>query len=179
VPQLAAVGGFQNLSPGRNVQLIPYGTFTNAELRRAGSGDFVPARDAQGGADAKLVVADRVTFDFTINPDFSQVEADDPQVTLNPPYEVYFPEKRPFFLENAGFFQTLEPLFFSRRIVSPRWGTRVTGKLGGWNVGSLVREDRLPETVGQADRAYVGVFRLQRELGRESAAGALVTTRQT
>ena len=56
-----------------------------------------------------------MTLDLTANPDFSHVEMDDPQVTINQRYEVYFPEKRPFFLENAGTFQTPERLFFSRR----------------------------------------------------------------
>ena len=88
-----------------------------------------------------------------------------------------FPEKRPFFLENAGTFQTPETLFFSRRIISPRWGTRVTGKAGRWMVGSLVAEDRLPNDDGTAEDALVGVLRLQREMGRESTVGALVTTR--
>ena len=59
---------------------------------------------------------DAVTLDLTANPDFSQVESDEPQVTVNQRFEVFFPEKRPFFIENAGFFQTPVNLFFSRRL---------------------------------------------------------------
>ena len=56
--------------------------------------------------DMKLVPRDAVTLDFTINPDFSQVESDEPQVTVNQRFEVFFPEKRPFFLENSDFFNS-------------------------------------------------------------------------
>ena len=64
---------------------------------------------------------DSLTFDVTLNPDFSQVESDDPQVTINQRFAVLFPEKRPFFIENAGFFQTPVDLFFSRQIADPQF----------------------------------------------------------
>ena len=67
------------------------------------------------------------------------MESDSPQVTVNQRYEVFFPEKRPFFIENADYFQTPENLFFSRRIVDPQFGVRVTGKLGRWGVGDAGR----------------------------------------
>ena len=86
----------------------------------------------------KLVAARLpLTLDFTVNPDFSQVESDEPQVTVNHRFEVFFPEKRPFFLENAGFFATPINLFFSRRILDPQFGARMTGKLGRWAPGAL------------------------------------------
>ena len=179
VPQLAPVQGFGDVTPGRNVLLIPYGAFTDASFLDRSQEQHRVDRDARAGLDVKVVAWDRLTFDFTANPDFSHVETDDPQVTINQRYEVYFPEKRPFFLENAGTFQTPETLFFSRRIVNPRWGTRLTGKAGRWMVGALVAEDRLPNDEGTAEDALVGVLRLQREMGRESAVGALVTTRDT
>jgi hypothetical protein len=179
VPQLAPVQGFEGVTPGRNVRVIPYGAFTDASFLDRSREQQRSDRDARGGLDAKVVGWDRFTFDLTANPDFSHVETDDPQVTINQRYEVYFPEKRPFFVENAGTFQTPETLFFSRRIISPRWGTRVTGKAGRWMVGSLVAEDRLPNDGRPTEDAVVGVVRLQREMGRESTVGALVTTRDT
>lgn len=176
VPQLTTVAGFEGVRPGRNVQMIPYGAFADASFLDSATQQPRSDRDARGGLDLKVVGWDRFTFDVTANPDFSHVETDDPQVTINQRYEVYFPEKRPFFLENASTFQTPETLFFSRRIVSPRWGTRVTGKAGRWIVGSLVAQDRLG-TGEPAGEALVGVARLQREVGRESTVGALVTSR--
>jgi hypothetical protein len=159
--------------------VIPYGAATAASLLDTPRTDYHAVRDARAGADAKVVWRDRVTFDVTANPDFSQVETDDPQVTINQRYEVFFPEKRPFFLENAALFQTHETLFFSRRIVSPRWGARVTGKAGGWNIGSLFSEDRVTRQGSAVADALVGAVRLQREVGRESAVGMLLTTRNT
>jgi len=125
--------------------------------------------------------------------DFSQVESDDPQVTINQRYEVYFPEKRPFFIENAGFFETpinaagfFEPavsLFFTRRIVEPQFGARVTGKVGPWVIGGLASDDRAPSRAvspsgsSQDGRAGIVVARVKREFAGQSSAGALVTSR--
>jgi hypothetical protein len=176
VPQLAALQISRTPTPGRNLQLIPYGAFTDAAfLDPLRTRQY--ARDARAGVDGKVVWHDRVALDVTVNPDFSHVETDDPQVTINQRYEVYFPEKRPFFLENAGTFQTPETLFFSRRLVSPRWGARLTGKIGRWNVGALAADDRVPADGPAESEARVGIVRLQREIGRESTIGALATTR--
>ena len=98
----------------------------------------------------KLVPRDAVTLDFTINPDFSQVESDEPQVTVNQRFEVFFPEKRPFFLENADFFASPITLFFSRRLGDPQFGARMTGKYGKWATGALVMDDRAPGRMADA-----------------------------
>src|SRR5207248_4049143 len=103
------------------------------------------AGDQRLGVDAKLVVRDALTLDATINPDFSQVETDDPQVTVNERFEVFFPEKRPFFIENSGYFQTPVNLFFSRRIVDPGAGLRLSGKAGRWALGAIAINDRRSE----------------------------------
>ena len=95
---------------------------------------YVDNFEHRGGLDAKFVVRDALTFDVTLNPDFSQVESDDPQVTINQRYAVFFPEKRPFFIENAGLFATPINLFFSRQIANPQFGGRMTGKVGKWTL---------------------------------------------
>ncbi|MGA2771970.1 MAG: hypothetical protein ABSG26_14245 [Bryobacteraceae bacterium] len=95
-----------------------------------------------------------------------------------------FPEKRPFFLENNSFFVTPENLFFSRRTVDPEFGARLTGKLGRWNIGLLGIDKRAPgETTdpgdpNQGDHAVIGVVRAQREFGKQSNAGFLLTDRE-
>jgi Domain of unknown function (DUF5916)/AMIN domain len=180
--QLGTLTGIEQVSPTRNVQLIPYGAFTRARLLGSG-GSYATSNDSEGGLDAKMVVRNALTFDATLNPDFSQVESDDPQVTINQRYEVFFPEKRPFFLENAGFFQTPINLFFSRRIVAPEFGGRLTGKMGSWALGVLATDDEAagrqlpPGDPLRGSRAVNGAFRLQRELGRQSTVGVLATTR--
>ncbi len=121
---------------------------------------------------------DSLTLDVAINPDFSQVESNDPQVTVNQRFEVQFPEKRPFFLEEQQSLSTPETLFFSRRIVDPEFGARLTGKLGRWNLGALAMDDREPgRNSPNGGRAAIGVLRVQRDFGKRSNVGALFTER--
>ena len=186
VPQLGAVTGLSGISPGRNLQLIPYASFGHAHFldTPAGGPLFRSTNDTRIGLDAKAVIHDSLTVDPAVNPDFSQVESDDPQVTVNQRFEVFFPEKRPFFLDNAGYFTTPENLFFSRRITDPEFGARLSGKLGHWNLGVLAADDRAPGHLEDPSnpldqqRARIGVGRLQREFAKESSAGVLVTDRE-
>ena len=178
----------ENISPGHNFQLIPYGifrSFRDIDLRDLDHPTFTQ-RDAFGqiGLDAKAVVKDKFVLDATANPDFSQIESDDPQVTVNQRFEVQFPEKRPFFLENSYYFQTPIPLLFTRRIVDPQWGARLTGKDGPWAVGMLVADDASPGTqVAPGDplfgqHAYFAVGRVSRDLGNQSWLGVMFTDRE-
>ena len=183
VPQFGVLEQLRDISPGRNVQAIPYGAFTGARFLDTEVPAFRRASDRRLGLDLKTVVRDAVTLDGTVNPDFSQVESDEPQVTINERFEVFFPEKRPFFIENAGYFQTPVNLFFSRRITDPGAGARVTTKAGRWALGTIGMNDRAPEEfVGSGltrePSAGIGVVRAQREIGRESAVGLLVSDRQ-
>ena len=180
--QLGELKGLETVSPGRNVQLIPYGTFTHARTLDPTAPRLDMLNQGRVGLDAKAaVLGNALALDATINPDFSQVESDDPQVTINQRYEVYFPEKRPFFLENASFFQTPINLFFSRRIVDPEFGARLTGKLGQWDLGLLASDDRAPGeqfALGHpvpGSRAADGIFSLHREFGNQSTIGLLAT----
>jgi len=186
--QFAPLGGIENVSPGRNMQFIPYGILaSNHFLNQPNPPDlttppaFLNDFEHRAGLDAKFVLKDSLTFDVTLNPDFSQVESDDPQVTVNQRFAVFFPEKRPFFIENAGFFMTPINLFFSRQIADPQFGSRMTGKLGKWTLGALVIDDRQPGlgyTSGSYDtRAVDGVVRVTREFGNQSYIGAFFSSR--
>jgi hypothetical protein len=182
--QFAPVGGLENVSPGRNIQLIPYGLLANDHFLNQPSGGlpgFVDKFEHRAGLDAKFVARDSLTFDVTLNPDFSQVESDDPQVTINQRFAVFFPEKRPFFIENAGFFMTPVNLFFPRQIADPQFGSRMTGKLGKWTLGALIIDDRQPGqrfTSGPYNtRAADGVVRITREFGKQSYIGGFFSSR--
>jgi hypothetical protein len=185
--QLGTMDGLENISPGHNLQLIPYFAFGHSHfLDQPENGDpsFRTKTDPRAGLDAKAVIHDSLTLDVTLNPDFAQVESDDPQVTVNQRFEVRFPEKRPFFLENAGYFTSPETLFFSRRIVDPEFGARLTGKLGRWNLGFLGIDDRAAgsdlaeDDPAHNDRAVIGVARVQREFGTQSNVGFFLTDRE-
>jgi hypothetical protein len=186
-PQLGTATGLEGISPGRNLQLVPYAAFGRSHFLDnpdPGVPSFRSKTDFRAGLDAKAVIRDSLTLDLTLNPDFSQVESDDPQVTVNQRFEVYFPEKRPFFLENSAYFSTPENLFFSRRIVDPEFGARLTGKLGRWNLGLLTADDRAPGAAAESGapqrgkRAAIGVARVQREFGKQSNIGMFLSGRE-
>ncbi len=181
--QFAKMEGMEKISPGRNMQIIPYGFFARARFLDPAIPQLKTDNDIRAGVDAKMVLKDTITLDFTVNPDFSQVESDEPQVTINQRFENFFPEKRPFFLENSGYFQTPENLFFSRRIIDPQFGVRLTGKVKGWEVAGLAIDDRAAGQFFDEDdplrneRAAVGVIRLQKPLRNQSSVGFIATSR--
>ncbi len=180
--------GLEKISPGRNLQLIPYGifrSFKEVDLTDPNN-PFYSQRSAfgQAGLDAKVVLKDKFVLDLTANPDFSQIESDQPQVTVNQRFEVFFPEKRPFFEENANYFQTPINLAFTRRIVDPKWGVRLTGKNGPWGVGALVAETDSPsEQVSTTNplfdhHALFAISRVSYDLGAQSHVAAMYADRE-
>ncbi len=179
--------GLRDISPGRNVQLLPYGSFRSfraIDQRDPARPRFVDDHGASdAGLDAKVVLKDRLVADIAINPDFSQVESDEPQVTTNQRFEVFFPEKRPFFLENANFFQTPMNLVFTRRIADPQFGGRMTGKAGRFTIGALVADDESPgkrvpdDHPTSGKRAGFSILRVSRDVFRQSSVGMIVTNR--
>jgi hypothetical protein len=185
--QTARLDGLENISPGRNIQFIPYGilrSFHELDQRDPSAPTFINRKAAgQFGLDSKIVFKDSLVVDVTVNPDFSQVESDDPQVTVNQRFEVFFPEKRPFFLENANYFQTPINLVFTRRIINPKFGVRLTGKVGHYGIGVLLANDESPgKIVSQADplfnnKAYIGIARITRDIFKQSSIGFIYTQR--
>jgi hypothetical protein len=185
--QMARLEGISNVTRGRGVQLIPYASyraFRALDQRDRARPHYVrDAVDPNIGADAKLIVRDSLVFDATVNPDFSQVESDAPQITANQRFEVFFPEKRPFFLENAGFLQTPINLMFTRRIADPQAGGKLTGRAGAWSLGTLITDDEAPgKRVAESDpasgsRAWIGAARASRNLFGQSSVGAIFTHR--
>ena len=175
--QMATMTGLEHISPGRNLQFIPYAAFTGSRYLDEGAPAFGTRREGRGGLDAKMIVNDALTVDLTVNPDFSQVESDEPQATINQRFEVFFPEKRPFFIENASMFTTPEQLFFSRRVADPRAGARLTGKAGKWTLAGLVMDDRARGERYEASDplhgqgATVAVARVQRDIRGKSNIG--------
>src|SRR4030081_1093055 len=146
--QAATATGVDQVSPSRNIQLIPYGlvrSFRDIDQRDPNHPLFENrSLKPDVGLDAKFVLHDSFVLDATVNPDFSQIESDQPQITVNQRFEVFFPEKRPFFLENSNYFILPINLVFTRRIVHPEFGLRLTGKSGPWAVGVLATDDRAP-----------------------------------
>jgi len=183
--QEAEMRGLEGISPGRNFQLNPYGYFSSRSFLDPEVPQFT--RDLFGarlGLDAKWVVASNLTLDATVNPDFSQVESDQPQITVNRRFEVFFPEKRPFFMENSNYFDTPVQVVFTRRIADPQFGVKLTGKTGPYTLAALAADDRSPgEMVAPGDpsfghRAFFNVLRLSRDIRRQSNFGVIWTDRE-
>lgn len=179
IPQFGTVNAPVHNRARHDFSIIPYGFLSRQTYLPEGTSVLRRANELRAGADVKIGFGGKLTLDLTANPDFSQIESDEPQVTVNQRYENFFPEKRPFFLENATLFQTPERIFFSRRIIDPEFGARLSGKVGSWTIGVLAIDDRAALRSGEADsRAMIGVARVQREFGRESSVGFLLTSRR-
>ncbi len=183
--QEGTLQGIQGVTGSHNVQVDPYVLGQNQHTldTRDPSNPYFSTRNAEmtGGGEAKAIWRDSVVFDLTVNPDFSDVESDQPQFTVDQRYPVFFPELRPFFLENASYFATPLTLLYTRNIVRPDWGARVTGKLAHTNLGFLAVDDREPgETVPVGDPLYSSkalfyVGRVSEDLGKGSNVGLMYT----
>lgn len=183
--QAATLTGLEGISPGRNLQFIPYGllnSFRDLDTRDPSDPHFENrAIGGTFGLDSKIILNDSLVLDLTANPDFSQVESEEPQVTVNQRFAVYFPEKRPFFIENADYFRTPLDLFFTRQIANPSYGARLTGKAGDYSMGVLTADDRAPGlTVAPSDplagsRQYFTLARVSRDIFKQSSIGAIYT----
>ena len=185
--QAAQLTGIRDVSPGNNYQLIPFffAREVDALDRTAFGGPrFDQYSEQEVGLDAKFVFNDSWALDLTLNPDFSQIESDEPQVTVNERFEVQFPERRPFFIENADFFATDSPLVFTRRIVDPEGGIRLTGRSGEYGFGGILINDAAPGLNRDADdplrgeKAEIAIIRGFRDLGDQDRIGFLATERQ-
>jgi hypothetical protein len=193
--QEALITGVESVSPSHNMQFNPYGYLSGFHTLddRDPIQPVFDNRDLQGkvGLDSKFVFRDSLVLDTTINPDFSEIESEQPQNTVNQRFEVFFPEKRPFFLENSNFFSdsnigvySTSRLLFTRRIIEPSFGARLTGKQGPWNLGFFVADDRSPGlevsdySPLSGTRAYFAVGRVSHDIGDQSSVGAIFVDRE-
>ncbi len=182
--------GLTGLAQSAQLQIKPFVIGDVSEDPRL---EADPITDGDGGLDLKWGVTRSLALDLTWNTDFAEVEVDEQQTNLTR-FSLYFPEKRDFFLENAGIFDFGPPhresfrppvlkAFFSRRVglddgrqVPIDWGARLTGRLGGWNIGVLrVATAGIDRDGGNLPANAFTVARLKRNLGRRSTIGAIVT----
>ena len=184
--------GLEGLPSAGHLIVAPYVTATE-EGRRVDGNDlssrFVnhPVR-GDAGLDVKWLPNANTAVDGTINPDFSQVESDVAQISVNSRFALFYPEKRPFFLEGLDLFSTPIQAVYTRTITSPRWGLRGTGKIDSTNYTLLVTEDRGGGTVtvpGAQSSTFVdqdfssiaGIGRVRKDFGR-SYVSFLATDRE-
>jgi len=214
--QTGHITGLENISTTRQLEIIPSITLSQSSRRvrsvppsqlvpnAIDSGRFVD-EDVKGelGLTAKFSLTPTTTLDFAINPDFAQVEADATVITANQRFPIFYPEKRPFFLERIDVFQTRMNVVNTRAIVDPDVAAKFTGKRGRNTFGILYASDNAPGNYSLDERenlrdcqkrrladssivcnierfvdknADIGVFRLKRDIGKENNLGFFATT---
>jgi hypothetical protein len=188
VCQMSKLTGFRGITPGRNVELSPTVTSQRTDARpNLGSPLANGSFDTQPGLTAKWGMTPNLTLNAAINPDFSQVEADSPQLDINNQFALFFNEKRPFFLEGADLFETPFPIVYTRTIASPDVGVKLTGKEGHHAGGIFVAQDAktnllIPSSQNSSlttldEKNIAAVLRYRYDVGKRSNVGALFTTR--
>ena len=185
--QMGIIEGMTDISTSRNLEILP--TFTAIQF---GSIDpTVPEfatkdADPDAGVNVKYGLTSDLTADLAINPDFSQIESDQPQIEVNQRFPLFFRELRPFFIEGAEIFEIRAPVTFvhTRTIVDPDYGAKLSGQVGRLAFGILTANDRAPGRVDSADdpafdrSAQTFIARARYELYAESNLGAIFTDRE-
>lgn len=175
--QSGTLTGLTGLHRGLVLDLNPFTTTHADGARDSTSGhwhyDVTPAV----GGTVRWGITSNLTLDATANPDFSQVEADVSQVTVNERFAVYYPEKRPFFLEGIDQFNTPNTLIYTRSIVHPVAGAKLTGKIGHLNVGVISAVDGKSASLSGTENPIFNIVRLRGDLGGQSTAGLTYTDR--
>lgn len=190
--QMPVFVGFAGITPGRNIEIAP--TLTTQRTDELADTDDLesPWHDGsfktEAGVSARWGITPNLSLNVALNPDFSQVEADSAQLATNTRYALFFPEKRPFFLEGADIFSTPLTAVYTRTVADPRWGAKVSGKAGPQAFGVFVARDRatnllFPSNAGSDLDTYEksntsGVFRYRRDIGESSAVGVIATSRE-
>jgi hypothetical protein len=201
--QAGLVTGFADIASGRALEIIPSLTLSETGRRVPVLPPGISQSDVTGrlvnqpvafdtGLTMKFGLTSNITLDLALNPDFAQVEADQPVVTANQRFPLFFEEKRPFFLEGIDIFQTPLKVVHTRTIVDPDIALKLSGKRQRNTFGLLLATDNAPGNFSEEElanpilrpdierfidrKAYIGVLRLKRDFGQESNLGLIATS---
>jgi hypothetical protein len=181
--------GFEGITPGNNLEVVPALVMTQSDARPGGYGTPMEQGEleVEPSLDVRWGVTPNVMLNGTLNPDFSQVEADSAQLAVNTTFALFYPEKRPFFLEGADIFQSQFDVVYTRNIAEPDYGLKVSGKSGAHAFGAFAADDQVlnlifPGSQGSDFGTFAiptqnQVARYRRDMGNGSTLGALVTHR--
>jgi hypothetical protein len=183
------ISGLQGMTTGLNIEIDPTLTAIRTDEREDFPAGPLVAGDEKydPGVTFRWGITPNLILNAAANPDFSQVEADVAQLDVNTKFALYYPEKRPFFLEGADFFLTPVEAVFTRTVADPDGGLKLTGKLGKSAVGFFAAFDRINNLIFPSNQGSTstsldqdvtsGVLRYRRDLGRNSTIGLLYTGR--
>jgi hypothetical protein len=188
--QAEKIIGFVGAAPGKSIELDPtlYSIYTQERDDFPG-GDFIEKeKKLDPGLTARWGFTPNLTLSATVNPDFSNVEADIPQLDINTRFAIYYPEKRPFFLEGASIFSTLFRAVHTRALADPDWGIKITGKEGKHAIGFFSVQDHITNLLipgSQGSRStsidmdtWGSALRYRLDVGKSSTMGILATDRE-
>lgn len=202
--QAGRLTGFENIATERTLEVIPTFAISETGKRvRASSIETNPnlidpgrwlnqSAKPEPGFSAKIRVTPGVSLDAAVNPDFGEVEADQPQITANQRFPLFFEEKRPFFLEGIDLFRTPIQAVHTRTIIDPDAAMKLSGKRGRTNFGLMLASDNAPGNFSEEERsdpvlrpsiekflgknARSGVLRIKRDVGNQSSIGMIATS---
>ena len=189
--QISKLNGLSGITPGRNLEIDPTVTSQRTDEReedfpagKVESGDF----DFEPGVTARWGMTPNLTLNAALNPDFSQIEADVAQLDVNTQFALFFPEKRPLFLEGADFFTTPLTAVYTRTVADPQWALKLSGKEGRNALGFFVARDRITNLIIPGSQGSdltsldennsSGVLRYRFDIGKSSTIGALWAGRE-
>lgn len=162
----------QGLDRGLVLDFNPVLTSSATGIEKDGKWEHDPSRPELGG-NIRWGLTSNLTMNGTVNPDFSQVESDAGQSQYDPRNAVFFPEKRPFFLEGSDNFETPNRLIYTRRIVSPHAATKFTGKVSGTELAFLSAVDS--DFSQNGHKPIFNILRIKKDIGGESTIGMAYT----
>ncbi|MFC2171760.1 DUF5916 domain-containing protein [Acidobacteriota bacterium] len=188
--QAMKIKGFAGASPGKNLEIAPTLTAVRTDTKPdMPHGRFVAQKeDLDAGLTARWGLTPNLTLHGTINPDFSQVEADARQLDINQPFALFFPEKRPFFTEGSDFYIMRFTAVYTRTLRDPSWGIKLSGKEGANTIGAFLVRDDVTNLIFPGSQSSLStsmpidsmatVVRYKRDIGNKYTLGALITDRE-
>ncbi len=189
VCQFERVRGMAGIEAGKNLEVVPSITASRTDQRPDPTTEAWQEGSADGevGLNVRWAVTQDLTANLALNPDFSQVEADVPQLEVNSQFALFYPESRPFFLEGLDYYATPIQAVFTRTVADPDVGAKLTGQVDDNTFGVFAAEDAVTNillpgplensstSLEDSNHAFVG--RYSRNVGKGSTVGALVTSR--
>ena len=185
--QMGILEGMTDISQTRNIEVLPTAVaIQHGEIDPTRPGFVNESADPDFGVNLKYGITPNMTADFTVNPDFSQIESDRGQIETNLRFPISFRELRPFFVEGSEIFNISAPvtIVHTRTIVDPDYGAKVSGQLGRFTLGVLTANDVAPGNVddpndpARDETAQTFIARAQYDLFPESNVGMFFTDRE-
>lgn len=176
--QSGTLAGITDIHRGLVMDLNPELTGRRDGASDPGTGAYAYTNTGpEIGGNVRWGVSNNLTLNATANPDFSQVESDAGQLGFDPRQALFYPEKRPFFLDGLEFFQSPYQLVYTRQIVQPVAAVKLTGKAAGTNLGVIAAVDDQADGLVPGHNPVFGIIRAQRDLGAGSKVGLVYTDR--